>query len=155
MRLHTYPEDSVLIKNCRDVVEFDGIMNKAVQMYKIMIDNNGVGLAAPQVGMDINMFIVHPERCIPEKLVRPVYINPRIVYIEEGIEAMFSMQEGCLSIPNRRYAINRPDHIIVSAQDSNGNRFEVEADGWYARVLQHEIDHLDGVLINGARGMKL
>ncbi len=105
-------------------------------MADTMYQANGIGLAAPQVGLMRRIIVVD----VGEGLVE--MINPEIIAHEGEI----AMDEGCLSVPGRRGCVTRPEKVTVRAQDKKGKHFEVEADGLYARCLQHEIDHLDGVL---------
>ena len=110
----------------------------AQEMIDTMHQAKGIGLAGPQVGRLERLFVVH----VPDDEPR-VFINPRIVAAspEEG-----PWEEGCLSIPGVYADVNRPLEITVEALDSGGNPFRMDADGLLARVIQHEHDHLDGVL---------
>lgn len=110
----------------------------AQEMIDTMHQAKGIGLAGPQVGRLERLFVVH----VPDDEPR-VFINPRIVAAspEEG-----PWEEGCLSIPGVYADVTRPLEITVEALDSGGNPFRMDADGLLARVIQHEHDHLDGVL---------
>ena len=108
----------------------------AEEMFETMIEANGVGLAAPQIGLSIRMFVI-----IADDDVRRVFINPQIISTSEE---MVPYEEGCLSIPEVYESILRPKKITVQAFDENGKPFTLEADGFLARVIQHEYDHLDG-----------
>lgn len=110
----------------------------AEEMFETMIEANGVGLAAPQIGLSIRMFVI-----IADDDVRRVFINPQIISTSEE---MVPYEEGCLSIPEVYESILRPKKITVQAFDENGKPFTLEADGFLARVIQHEYDHLDGKL---------
>jgi len=103
-----------------------------------MYEKDGVGLAAPQVGVLLRLFVVTADDG-----VRRVFINPRITAMSETI---VTKEEGCLSIPGIFGDVPRPEAVTVQAQDARGRRFTLEADGMLARVIQHENDHLEGVL---------
>ncbi len=111
-------------------------------MAETLRDADGVGLAAPQVGRNIRALIVNVP--LPESDEREFYelINPEIVSsrgFQEG-------EEGCLSVPGFFANVRRKNHVRVSALNRKGKRFTIDADGMLSRVLQHEIDHLDGIL---------
>lgn len=116
-------------------------------MFETMYNASGVGLAAPQVGESIRLFIVDTEPItdeLDEEDAGPlVLINPEIV---ERSEEMVRMEEGCLSIPEVRDEVSRPESIRVAFLDDDFIPRELQASGWLARVIQHECDHLDGVL---------
>jgi peptide deformylase len=107
----------------------------------------GVGLAAPQVGVPLRLF-VYAWTDGDDREHSGVAVNPELwlspVRIGEADEDTES--EGCLSIPGERFPLRRADRALLRAQDADGEYFEVEADGWLARIFQHEYDHLDGVL---------
>ena len=107
-------------------------------MFETMISANGVGLAAPQVGISQRFFVI-----IADDDVRRVFVNPQIVYKSDDLT---SYEEGCLSIPGVYEDIMRPSKVTVQALNENGKPFTLEADGMLARIIQHEYDHLDGVL---------
>ena len=111
-------------------------------MAQTMRDADGVGLAAPQVGRNIRVLVV--EVPLPEEQGSEFYelVNPRIIS-SRGSQVG---EEGCLSIPGFFAKIRRKEHIRVSALDREGRKFTLEAEGMLSRVLQHEIDHLDGIL---------
>ena len=110
----------------------------ADEMFETMIAADGVGLAAPQIGKLLRMFVV-----IADDDVRRVFINPQIISTstETG-----DYEEGCLSIPGIYEKINRPLKVTVQAVNEKGKPFTLEADGLLARIIQHEYDHLDGIL---------
>jgi len=107
------------------------------EMFEIMHEANGVGLAAPQIAQSIRVFVAEFE----DRKV--AMVNPEIVKAEGETLG----REGCLSIPGY-YGdnIRRAEKVVVKGQDARGKIIKVNAEGWFARVLQHEIDHLDGVL---------
>lgn len=111
-------------------------------MAETLRDADGVGLAAPQVGRNIRALIVDVP--LPESDEREFYelINPEIVS-SRGFQVG---EEGCLSVPGFFANVRRKNHVRVSALNRKGKRFTIDADGMLSRVLQHEIDHLDGIL---------
>ena len=117
------------------------LRNMAAQMLDLMYEADGVGLAANQVDLPIRLFVANPsgERGDGEELV---LLNPEL-QMPKGNE---TGQEGCLSLPGLYGQVKRPKSIRLSAYDLKGNPVEREVDGFLARVLQHENDHLDGVL---------
>lgn len=116
----------------------DEIRQLAEDMFETMIENDGVGLAAPQVGKSLRMFVV-----IADDDVRRVFINPQIIKTSEEVG---EYDEGCLSIPQVYETIVRPVAVTVQALNEKGKPFVLEADGLLARIIQHEYDHLDGIL---------
>ena len=116
----------------------DEIKQLAEDMFETMIENDGVGLAAPQVGKSLRMFVV-----IADDDVRRVFINPQIIKTSEEVG---EYDEGCLSIPQVYETIVRPVAVTVQALNEKGKPFVLEADGLLARIIQHENDHLDGIL---------
>jgi len=141
--IRTYP-DSVLAEKCRPVDEVsEDIKNLARDMTETMYEGDGVGLAAPQVGEAVRLITVDPSG--PSKRTDlQVLINPEIV---EASEETVESEEGCLSVPKFNSHITRSQQVTVRATDIDGNPMEIKADGLLAIILQHEIDHLDGVLI--------
>lgn len=113
------------------------IVDLATHMLSTMRDAEGVGLAGPQVGRSLRIFVHRLHEEAPT-----VLINPEI--IEADGEWVYS--EGCLSIPGLYYDVVRPERVHIRALDIEGNELDIEADEFLARVCQHEIDHLDGVL---------
>ena len=129
--------DDILRKVCRTQLNFDERLATVLDdMADTMYKAEGVGLAAPQVGILRRYCIVDVGDGIIE-LVNPVIESARGK--QEG-------EEGCLSIPNRYESVTRPMTVTVRAQDRNGNSFTITAEGFKARALCHEIDHLDGIL---------
>jgi len=113
----------------------------AGRMIELMHEANGVGLAAPQVGVGWRMFVTCVSR---EPADTRVFIDPVLTGPSREQEAF---EEGCLSLPNLNVPIRRPVKIAIEATDLQGQRFTLESDELAARVWQHEYDHLDGVLI--------
>jgi len=138
--------DPVLRKETQPVEAFDADLQKMIDdMVDTMRDEPGVGLAAPQVGVSRKVIVVEfgdendPEK--PEKLY--AVINPEIVSFSEDLETGI---EGCLSIPGMVGEVERPLAIVVKGKNPQGKKIKIKAHGWLARIFQHEIDHLNGVL---------
>ncbi|MDW7694001.1 peptide deformylase [Flammeovirgaceae bacterium SG7u.111] len=139
--------DSVLKKKAVEIEKGGDIDVKklAEDMFETMYEANGVGLAAPQIGMGVRMFVVDAEPMDEETLkgFKKVFINAEKV--EEDGEP-WEYEEGCLSIPGIREKVERPEVIKLRYFDENWKEHEEEFDGLKARVIQHEYDHIDGVL---------
>jgi peptide deformylase len=136
-----YP-DRVLSKPGEPVTEFDEDLNTLVEeMFESMYAAHGIGLAAPQIGLSKRLTVidVNFKKDPADKLV---LINPEIVE-REGKQFE---EEGCLSLPEIREKVTRAAKVKVRAQNVAGEWFEVEGEELLARALQHEIDHLDGIL---------
>jgi peptide deformylase len=135
--------DPVLRAKAAPVSDFDPGLRDFVQgMFECMYRAEGIGLAAPQVGRGIRVFVVDVPGDEDTPRVKRAFVNP--VIVEKAGSA--TAEEGCLSIPGFRADVKRAAHVVVDAHDENGVAFRVEADGLLARALQHEADHLDGVL---------
>jgi peptide deformylase len=133
--------DPILKSRATPVDRFDDALRRQVsRMGAIMNDALGVGLAAPQVGLSQRLLVYRVGHEAPLIAV----INPEIEWSSEDEE---TLEEGCLSIPSVHVDVDRPIHVRVRAQDEEGEPRLIEASGLEARVLQHEIDHLDGVLM--------
>lgn len=111
-------------------------------MFATMYVEEGVGLAAPQVGRSLRVFVIDLEEEGRPRVTR-AFVNPVIV---ERSDATMVGEEGCLSIPTLRADVKRPSRVVVEALDADGTPFRLEAEGLLARALQHEQDHLDGIL---------
>lgn len=111
------------------------------QMFEIMYENRGVGLAANQVNLPLRLFIANPsgEKDSGQELV---FLNPVIQKATGTIEA----DEGCLSLPGLHGTVKRNKTVQVNAYSMDGNEINLKVDGFLARIIQHEVDHLDGVL---------
>jgi len=139
-----YP-DPVLRKVAHPVQAFDQQLDEVVQgMLRRMYASQGVGLAAPQIGIGARILVLNetgdPER-VDEELV---LINPSVVE-RSGAETF--AEEGCLSFPGIYAEVKRPENCIVEAQDRKGTAIRLELTGFQSRILQHEYDHLEGVLL--------
>ena len=131
----------VLRRRAEEIVEADDDLRTLVRdMFETMYDAEGVGLAAPQVGISRRIIVVdvHEEGTHPFALV-----NPRLV---ESSRDTDKAEEGCLSIPGVSSVVERPATVTVEGVDENGQPVRMSAEGLLARCIQHEIDHLDGVL---------
>ncbi|ADK83726.1 peptide deformylase [Desulfarculus baarsii DSM 2075] len=136
-----YP-DPVLAEKCAEIDRVDDELRRLAQdMIDTMYDAPGVGLAAPQVGRAIRMVVV--DTAEDDKRGTPmVLINPRVV----AKRGQLVWDEACLSVPDYRADVVRASEVVVEAGDLEGNDLRIEAEGLTAVCLQHEIDHLDGVL---------
>ena len=135
-KITEYPE-KVLAEVGKPVTEFDEELEKLVaDMFETMYDAEGVGLAAPQIGLNLRLFVMDCEG------IKLVAANPEIVHME-GEQ---SGQEGCLSVGKVPAVIIRPEKVRLRAQDEKGEWFEREATGYAARAFLHETDHCDGKL---------
>jgi peptide deformylase len=133
--------DPVLRATALPVERFDDALRTEIErMGELMHDALGVGLAATQLGV-LHRVLVY--RAYPEDPLTAL-VNPALSWTSEELEAA---EEGCLSLPGVHVEVERPARLRVTAQDGDGKPLEVEAEGLVARVIQHEIDHLDGVLI--------
>jgi peptide deformylase len=138
--------DPVLRERARPVEEFDEAFAQQVsELVEIMMGADGAGLAAPQVGALRRVFVYRLPDDADDGPAR-VVVNPRIV--ESGEERDLAL-EGCLSLGKARVhvEVERPRDIVIEAQDERGEPIRIEATGLHARILQHEADHLDGVLM--------
>ena len=139
-RIILYP-DPRLRQVCAPIREFDGQTAALAQrMLELMTEGNGVGLAGPQTGVCLRIFVANPTG---EPGDAQVLINPVLTDLAGAVEA----EEGCLSLPEIRVNVRRARRCRIQAQDVTGKRFEIEGEGLIARIWQHETDHLDGRLI--------
>jgi peptide deformylase len=148
--IRIYPDPILRVKT-RRVETFDAALRKlAADMVETMHAAPGVGLAAPQVGSDLRLTVVDPTVGEDPSEVR-VLVNPEITR-REGLETDV---EGCLSLPGINDKVDRPFAITVRAQGLDGEGFEIEAEEYLARVICHEVDHLDGILFTDhLRGLR-
>ena len=140
-----YPAD-VLGKKSQPVEQIDDNIRRFVdKMYEIMRANKGIGFAAPQAGVPLRMFIISLDGS--RENVK-VFINPTVT--PDG--PLDTIEEGCLSVPGIYTKVRRYKKAKVTATDLNGNEFTEEAEGLYARALQHEYDHIEGMTIINRMG---
>ncbi|MGV8896092.1 MAG: peptide deformylase [Rhodoglobus sp.] len=140
--------EPVLHSIAKEVVDFDAELSTLVDdMFETMEEAPGVGLAAPQVGVGLRLFVYNWVDD-DEVLWRGVAINPELWLAPTPIGEPDDddESEGCLSIPGERFALRRSPKVILRATDLKQKTFEINADGWLARIFQHEYDHLDGTL---------
>ncbi len=138
MEVMTLGED-VLRQKAQPVSEIDDRIRELVrEMFVTMSEKDGVGLAAPQVGVSIRLFVIKADDGIER-----TFINPQILATSQET---CGYEEGCLSIPKSWENVTRPERVTVQALNERGRRFTLEADGFLARVIQHEYDHLEGIL---------
>ncbi len=148
MEIRTYG-DAVLRKRAMEVSDIDGRLAELVEiMVNTMHEAPGVGLAAPQVGVSKRLFTYDIGRDLddvatPDNSIHGVIINPTIV----ESRGEWTYEEGCLSVPGFSWHITRPKEVYLKGYNLEGEEISIEADELFARVLLHEIDHLDGVLL--------
>lgn len=143
LSMRFYP-DPILHKKAELIAYTPQIRSLASSMLLTMVRHQGIGLAAPQVGISLRMFVVDTEwreLGTLEGSNSYVFINPAIV--SRSVETVESV-EGCLSFPGETVKVPRAKSIVVSALDINGDPFTLEADGLLAVVIQHEYDHIEG-----------
>ncbi len=134
--------DEVLRQTAMEVEEFDDELSRlSEEMIEVMHNSDGIGLAAPQVGISQRL-IVTDTAPVDEESGPMVFVNP--VVVESMGESI--LEEGCLSIPGVREDVTRSEEILLKYQGVEGETKTEKFSSWMARVLQHEIDHLDGVL---------
>ncbi len=148
LEVKNYP-NPVLRKKCKEVEEVtEEIRNLIFDMKETMIKGKGIGLAASQTGVLKRIIVIHPitERTPEEKAkkIPQVFINPKIIKKTKENEIE---EEGCLSFPGLFLKIKRAKGIEVEALNENGEKIRFKTEGLPARVFQHEIDHLDGILL--------
>ena len=140
-KIVTYP-DPVLARISAPVTDItDSVRDLAAEMTEIMYENKGIGLAAPQVGENVRLITV--DLSGPDKREDlKVFVNPVLSRPEGEVDS----EEGCLSVRGYRSTVTRAEKVHLSAMDLDGNPVELDADDLMAICLQHEVDHLNGVL---------
>jgi len=140
VELKLYP-DRVLRRRCAPVREVtDEVLARAEAMREFMYEADGVGLAGPQVGWSEQIVTIDPEGIREDPRI---FVNPQILEREGSI----SIEEGCLSLPGVRLEVPRAERVVVVTYTIRGERVELQAEGFAAIAWQHEVDHLNGVLI--------
>jgi peptide deformylase len=138
--------DAVLRKRASDIEKGTDLKDLIADMFETMHAAHGIGLAAPQIGKSIRLFVVDGTTLEDEptlKDFKKIFVNPKILD-ETGTEWEF--EEGCLSIPNIREEVTRKERLRINYYDENWNEFEEEFTGMKARIIQHEYDHIEGKL---------
>jgi len=139
-RITHYPAE-VLAGRAKAIERIDDDVRQLVEkMTEIMLEHKGIGLAGPQAAVPLRIFIISLDG---SREGVKVFINPKVVPVGEHV----AMEEGCLSVPNVYTKIRRYTKCSVTATDLDGNEFTEQAEGLYARALQHEYDHLEGITI--------
>ena len=137
-----YPHPALRWKS-KDITRVDPQLKEWVnQMFELMYEAHGIGLADNQVALPYRMFVINPTGDPEQPEYEQVFINPEILR-RNGSE---EVEEGCLSMPEIFGPVNRAERIVVEAFDIDGQQFRFELEGIEARVVQHENDHLDGVM---------
>ena len=140
-----YPEP-VLRKRAKELPEIDDAVRETVAaMFRTMYEDSGVGLAAPQVGLRQRILVINPSGDKEKPEEELALINPTLI---DRSGPLTSMEEGCLSFPGIYATIERPDRCTVRASLPDGSEIEREFEGFASRVIQHEYDHLEGVLLS-------
>ena len=145
MKLELVKEKTpVLHKKLEPIKEITPEIKELISdMKKTMVENEGIGLSSNQIGKNLQLFII-AEDLAKEHEAPSVYINPEV---KDASKEKVFLREGCLSIPEYFKEIPRSKKIWMKAMDENGKKHKFKATGFLARVLQHEYDHLDGILI--------
>ena len=140
--------DPVLRTEAEAITVFDDDLRSLVRdMYATMYHADGIGLAAPQIGLPLRIIVVDLRRPDSddedEEFERVALVNPVVTWSSDETA---KQSEGCLSIPGLEETVQRPEEVRVEGRDPEGNEIIIETDGLFGRALQHEIDHLNGVL---------
>jgi peptide deformylase len=138
----------VLRRKARKITQIDKELQVLIDdMVETMRVAPGVGLAAPQVGESIRLIVVEygdeEDEEVPKKLY--VVINPEIIQVSEE---MVTDTEGCLSVPRLAGDVERHEKIVIKGLNRHGRTWRIRVEGWLARIFQHEIDHLDGIVFS-------
>lgn len=144
LKLYEYPEPILKQKAARVDVVTDDIRRLLDDMLETMYASAGVGLAAPQIGVSQRIVVIDAEQDDETGSGNPLFlINPEIIWRSEDIVCG---EEGCLSVPKQRAEVERNAEVKVRYLDYNGQECEIHGEGLLAVCLQHELDHLDGIL---------
>jgi len=140
LKIQTGADNQILRKKSQPINEInEEILSLAKDMQETMKKDNGIGLSACQVGKDIRLFVIdnnYSNKC--------VFINPEIIKLSKKTEMI---EEGCLSLPDMFIPVKRALSLKIKATDENGKTFRIKAKDMLARAIQHEYDHLNGILI--------
>jgi peptide deformylase len=141
-----YIGNPILRRQCRPVTEFgEELLRYSQEMVPVLHAEGGVGLAAPQVGLDEHFFIVILNVDDEDREEDEIVLMANVEILETSRREI-DFEEGCLSVPGLRADVTRPEWVRISFQDQSGERVELETDGMLARVIQHENDHCMGIL---------
>lgn len=143
MEVVVYPDPRLLRKTEPIAAVSDEIRAKALEMLKVMYADRGVGLAAPQVGWSVRLFVMNPTGDATKPEEELVLVNPRIVKRAGKVRG----EEGCLSFPGIYVEVERSRYVTVQWTGLDGQPREEQWADWRARIFQHELDHLDNVLL--------
>jgi peptide deformylase len=142
MQIVSYPHPALRWKS-KPLTRIDADLKQLVRsMFELMYATNGIGLAANQVAVPLRLFIMNATGSAAESAAEHVFLNPEIVRRKGSAEA----EEGCLSLPGLYGQVRRSEKIVVNAFDLEGQEFEMDLEDLEARVVQHENDHVDGIL---------
>jgi len=140
LKIETGQNNPILREKSQTIEKIDGsVLQLTKDMIETMYKSNGVGLTACQVGKNIRMFVIAKELS-----KKQIFINPEIIRISTKTN---TVEEGCLSLPGIFSQIKRPASLKIKAIDENGKKFKLKAKNLLARAIQHEIDHLNGILV--------
>ncbi len=146
--IYTYGQQALRKVSVDIDAEYPNLKELIANMFETLTASDGVGLAAPQIGKDIRLAVIDLDVLAEEypeyKNFRKAYINPHIVEYDDS--EMESMEEGCLSLPGIHEPVKRPTRIRVKYVDEDFNEHDEWVEGYLARVMQHEFDHLDAKL---------
>jgi len=146
LRILSYPHPALRAENAEvteEELESGEISSIVKEMFQLMYGTEGVGLAAPQVGINKRLFVFNPSGDRKKWLEEATMINPKIVGFSEGVECG---TEGCLSLPAMSGEVQRYKWVKVEAVNLKGKKVKKKLKGWEARIFQHELDHLNGTL---------
>lgn len=139
-----YYPDPILRNMSEEITEIsDEVKEFVAEMFDTMYKNDGIGLAAPQVGKNIRLFVIDVPGEVGDESIKMVFINPK--FLSKSKEKA-KAEEGCLSLPEISANVSRPVSVKIQAIGIDGKEFVLEAEGLLARCLQHEADHLDGIV---------
>ncbi len=141
--------EPVLHRIADKVTEFDDELRTLVaDMFETLAASNGVGLAAPQIGIGKQIFVYDAADDVAQVRRRGVFINPVLVgsKVPDGRPDPNEESEGCLSVPTLGFPLKRSEKVTINGKDENGETVSLAVEGWFARIMQHEYDHLQGTL---------
>jgi peptide deformylase len=143
LRVIHYPHPT-LLRASKPLKRVDADLRKMVaEMFELMYENRGCGLAANQVDLPYRLFVMNMAGDPAARDEERAFLNP----VLSKHKGMAEAEEGCLSLPTLYAQVKRPERVTISGYDLSGQKIDLNADGLFARIVQHEADHLDGVLI--------